>query len=720
VSSESSDSESKIIGGVELRWDTARGTLESVGVRSVALWLAPSLLDLLAPLREEIGTELFQLLVANSASKGAETDHRLMVTKYADTFEEGFLAWGRAVGVVGWGRFELPRMNVAEGTATVIIREPWELAMQEGLDEPWGCPFLRGKMIGIFRYALGANCWADERCYVENGEQVVELSLYPSTMTISAELERLRAELASSKARKLQETVEHRTEQYRRSEERLLATLASMNSLVLTLDHEGIVRSHHGHVDDGPLDPVGRPLQAVLPSDAAERVAAAALTVIEKGSATTVDYQVASHQALRHFSAALTPLRDASGRGGVTAVVRDVTAKRQAEAQRLQLEAQLRQAQKMEAIGQLTGGVAHDFNNLLTAIYGNLEMARAEELSPEVRESIEEALSAAKSAAALTHQLLAFSRRQPLRPRRIDPRKLVQGMEMLIRRTLGERYEVELILSAGQWSCEVDGPQLESAILNLAINARDAMPGGGKITIETSNARIDAEYGAKHDVDPGQYVLVAVSDSGSGMSPEVQQRAFDPFFTTKGIGRGSGLGLSMVYGFVRQSQGHVKIYSEVGTGTTLKIYLPRSTTDTADVHPWPVAGEDLQGCGETIVVVEDETPVRRVSVMLLERLGYTTVDFATAAEALEYLDGDGPVDVLFTDVVLSGEMNGPALAREAVQRRPNIAVLYTSGYTENAIVHHGRLDPGIQLLEKPFTKEALAREVRAALSTKRE
>ena len=695
--------------------------MESIGRRLVALWLDPSLLDVLAPLRDELGTELFQLLVANSASNGAEADYASMVTVFADTFEEGFLAWGRAVGVVGWGRFELPAMDVAAGTATVIVRDPWELAMQQGLEASWGCPFLRGKMIGIFRHALGSNCWADERCFVENGEPVVELSLYPSTMTISAELERLRAEVATTGAKRLQETVEHRTEQHRRSEERLLATLASMNSLVLTVDHEGVVRSHHGHVEGAPEDAVGESLQAAFPGHAAELVQAATAAVIEHGTPQTVDYSLEADGSRRHYSASITPLRAASGvRVGGTLVVHDVTAQHRAELQRVQLEAQLRQAQKMEAIGQLTGGVAHDFNNLLTAIYGNLEMACTDELSDEVRESVEEALAAAKSAAALTHQLLAFSRRQPLRPRRIDPRKLVQGMEVLIRRTLGERYEVELILSAGQWSCEVDAAQLESALLNLAINARDAMPAGGKITIETSNARIDAEYGAEHDVDPGQYVLVAVSDSGMGMSAEVQQRAFDPFFTTKGIGRGSGLGLSMVYGFVKQSRGHVKIYSEVGSGTTLKIYLPRSTTETAQVPPWPVLGDTMQGRGEVILVVEDETSVRRVSVRLLQRLGYRTVDFATAAEALHYLDGGDPVDVLFTDVVLSGEMNGPELAREAVARRPDLTVLYTSGYTENAIVHQGRLDPGIQLVEKPFTRESLGRQVHAALSTKRE
>ncbi len=720
MSSGESNTESKVIDGVEILWDTSRGTMESIGRRLVALWLDPSLLSVLKPLRDELGTELFQLLVADSASHGAEADYESMVTVFADTFEEGFLAWGKAVGVVGWGRFELPFMDTEAGKATVIIRDPWELAMQERVEESWGCPVLRGKMIGIFRYALGVNCWADERCYVENGESVVELSLYQSTMTIATELKRLRAEVATSKARKLQETVEHRTELHQRSEERLRATLASMNSLVFTLDREGVVQSHHGPTETGS-DPQGRTFRDLLPADAAERMERARQIVMAESTPQTVDYVIEADGTRRCFSASVTPLRNASDDGpiGVTAVVHDVTSQRQAEEKRTQLEAQLRQAQKMEAIGQLTGGVAHDFNNLLTAIYGNLEMALTESPSDSIRECIDNTLGAAKSAAALTHQLLAFSRRQPLRPRRVDPRTLVKGMEMLIRRTLGERYEVELIVSAGQWSCEVDSSQLESALLNLAINARDSMPDGGKITIETSNARIDAEYGEKHDVERGQYVLLAVSDSGTGMSPEVQQRAFDPFFTTKGLGRGSGLGLSMVYGFVKQSRGHVKIYSEAGTGTTIKLYLPRSTKETATAPPWATGVETQQGEGAMILVVEDDAPVRRVSVRFLQSLGYETMDCATAEEALLHLEADAPIDLLFTDVVLSGEMNGPELARRATTRRPGIAVLYTSGYTENAIVHQGRLDPGVQLVEKPFTRAPLAQQVHAALAAKR-
>ncbi|MCA9618894.1 MAG: response regulator, partial [Myxococcales bacterium] len=374
--------------------------------------------------------------------------------------------------------------------------------------------------------------------------------------------------------------------------------------------------------------------------------------------------------------------------------------------------------QKMEAIGQLVGGVAHDFNNLLTVIKGNLELAMTEDQPSMAMDRLREAMSAADDAAALTHQLLAFSRKQPLRPHQVDPRALVVEMEALLRRTLGERYELEIVGSAGQWTCEVDGAQLKSAVLNLAINARDAMPNGGKITIETANIRIGREYAEEHeDLVPGAYVLIAVSDTGAGMSEEVQKRAFEPFFTTKGVGRGSGLGLSMVYGFIKQSRGHVKIYSEQFVGTTVKLYLPRSTSETAAGSPIPKASETTpRGDGHIVLVVEDDASVRRVTVRILASLGYVTHDYADAAEALVMLRGESHVDLLLTDVVLAGEMNGVELVAEARRLRPGLPVLYVSGYTENAILHHGRLDAGVELLEKPFTKKELGQRVHAVLT----
>jgi signal transduction histidine kinase/DNA-binding response OmpR family regulator len=391
-------------------------------------------------------------------------------------------------------------------------------------------------------------------------------------------------------------------------------------------------------------------------------------------------------------------------------------------AARRDVEEELRQAQKMEAIGQLTGGVAHDFNNLLQVIIGGLERLRrrgaAGTLSPEqAARTSDAAMRAAERAAALTQRLLAFSRRQPLEPKPTDVNRLVAGMSDLLHRTLGESIVIETVLAAGLWRTLIDANQLESALLNLAVNSRDAMPGGGKLTIETANAWIDQGYANIHlEVAPGQYVLVAVSDTGSGMSREVLGRAFEPFFTTKGIGQGTGLGLSQVYGFVKQSGGHVKLYSEPGHGTTVKLYLPRLDGEAA-AEP-PVADPEPVAAGsrsELILLVEDDPDVRAHSLDMLRELGYRVLVAGDGASALAQLAAAGAVDLLFTDVGLPGGMNGKQLADEARRLRPGLRVLFTTGYARNAIVHHGRLDPGVELLAKPFTFAALADKLRQVL-----
>ncbi len=715
--------ESKTIGGVEILWDTQRGKMASVGRDLVGLWLDPSLLNTLIPLREEIGTELFQLLVAHSSSIGAKADYDKMVSVLADNFEEGFLAWGKAVGGVGWGRFELHSIDRSTGTAKVVVRSPWELVMQQRLEDPWGCPFLRGKLIGIFRYALGVNCWADERAWVEDGEPVVEFSLYQSSLTIESETERLRRQLANDHALELQAEVDLRTEQLRSSQERLRATLSSLDSWVITLDVEGRIQAEH-RPDGSSFPPaeIGMRIVDVLPPEAGASMDAAMRRVAVDQASHVLELVLPRESGQLHYRVVVSPLRDAERwPSGVTVVVHDVTRQRESERVRANLEAQLQQSQKMEAIGQLTGGVAHDFNNLLTIIAGNLELAAVGKMSDDARERLRDAMGAVGSAATLVRQLLAFARKQPLRPHRLDARTLVAEMESLLRRTLGERIDLEFIGSAGQWTCEVDRDQLKSAILNLVINARDAMPDGGKITVETGNMRISPEYADEHDdIDPGQYVLVAVSDTGVGMPDDIKRKAFEPFFTTKRRGHGSGLGLSMVYGFVRQSRGHVKIYSEPGAGTTVKLYLPRALSGTeARESAEPVKTVAPPREGAAVLVVEDEALVRRVSVRFLRALGYRTFDCSDATDALDILRSDARIDVLLTDVVLPGPLNGPRLAAEAQALRPDLAVLYTSGYTENAIVHHGQLDPGVRLLEKPFTQETLARRLCAALSDRR-
>jgi PAS domain S-box-containing protein len=380
----------------------------------------------------------------------------------------------------------------------------------------------------------------------------------------------------------------------------------------------------------------------------------------------------------------------------------------------------LRQAQKMEAVGQLTGGVAHDFNNLLQIIVGNLETL-SRNLPREMgrlRRAAAQAMTGAKRAAALTQRLLAFARRQPLDPKPIDPNVLVRGMSELFHRTLGEVIHVEIVLGGGIWKTEADPNELESALLNLAVNARDAMPDGGKLTIETSNAHLDEAYAAKHaEVIAGQYIVISVSDTGTGMSEETITRVFEPFFTTKSEGKGTGLGLSQVYGFVKQSQGHIKLYSEVGIGTTAKIYLPRLARDLADEKederpPVPEAAP-----GEIILVVEDDPDVRAYSVETLRELGYHVLEAKDGPSALNALQNQR-VDLIFTDVVLPGGMTGADVVAGARAIQPGVRALFTTGYARNAIVHHGRLDRGVQLIGKPFSYEELAARVRDVLDRK--
>jgi signal transduction histidine kinase/ActR/RegA family two-component response regulator len=391
-------------------------------------------------------------------------------------------------------------------------------------------------------------------------------------------------------------------------------------------------------------------------------------------------------------------------------------------------EETLRQAQKMEAVGQLTGGISHDFNNLLTIIIGNLDnlkrqLARvapgqsAAELAAKFHSHVDMAMQAARNAAKLTQRLLAFARRQPLEPKRLDCNRLISGMSELLHRTLGETINLEIVLGGGLWPTFADANQLESAILNLAVNARHAMPEGGRLTIETANSYLDEAYASRFgDLEPGQYVQVSVADSGVGIPPEILDRVFEPFFTTKSVEAGSGLGLAMVHGFVKQSGGHVRIYSEVGHGTAVKIYLPRLTAaNEAAASP---AGELMvvstvarAGAGETILVVEDNDGVRAYAKSAIEELGYIVIEAGTAEEALRSVEDGARVDLLFTDVVLPGGFSGRQLSDKVLKLRPSLPVLFTTGYTRNAIVHHGRLDPGVQLLSKPYTQQDLARKI---------
>ena len=406
--------------------------------------------------------------------------------------------------------------------------------------------------------------------------------------------------------------------------------------------------------------------------------------------------------------------------GGFThAVGRDITDEREAAEAMRRSELALQQAQKMDTIGKLTGGVAHDFNNLLQVISGNLQMlATVPFAHPRAAQWVENAIGGVNRGAKLASSLLAFGRRQALEPRVLKIGKLIMGMEDMLRHALGEPIDIETIVSGGLWNTLVDPTQVETALLNLAINARDAMDGPGRLTIEVGNAYLDEPYCRNHaEVTPGQYVILSVTDTGCGMTPDVLAHAFDPFFSTKPEGKGTGLGLSMVYGFVKQSGGHIKIYSEVGQGTTVRVYLPRSMDEEARQETVLLA--EAAGGSETILVAEDDEEVRTIVVEMLNGLGYRVLKANDAAAALSILESGIAVDLLFTDVVMPGPLRSADLARKAAELLPNLAVLFTSGYTENSIVHGGRLDPGVELLGKPYSRDSLARKIRQVLASRK-
>jgi signal transduction histidine kinase len=390
---------------------------------------------------------------------------------------------------------------------------------------------------------------------------------------------------------------------------------------------------------------------------------------------------------------------------------------------RQKAEAQINQLQKMEALGQLTGGIAHDFNNLLTVILGNADNLRRRLPADdrELQALVDAMIRNGERGATLTHRLLAFSRRQPLEPKPLDPNLLVAGMSDLLQRTLGERIAIATVLAGDAWWISADANQLENALLNLAVNARDAMPDGGKLTIETANAVIDAAYAARHDeVDPGQYTVVAVSDTGMGMARQTIEKVFEPFFTTKEVGRGTGLGLSQVYGFVKQSGGHVKLYSELGRGTTVKLYLPRALgeAESEAVAPHEAgrqAANETGGPPATILLVEDDADVRIYTADVLRELGYRVLEAEDGASALRLLARHPEIRLLFTDLGLPGALDGRLLADQARLHDPTLPVLFTTGYTRNAVVHHGRLDAEVELIVKPFTYDELAARLKKIL-----
>jgi len=508
-------------------------------------------------------------------------------------------------------------------------------------------------------------------------------------------------------------------EALRRSDQLKSTILASALDSIITIDAQGSVLDFNPAAERvfgfSRAETLGRNVaDLIIPERYREQHRAGLKRLAETGEGRVIGERIqmtALHADGSEFPVEISVAPTYQGdRASFTAFIRD-------NSQQKVAEERLRQSQKMEAVGQLTGGIAHDFNNLLAVVLGNLDLV-LEHLSDrdERHDLVSRAIKAAERGATLTQRLLAFSRKQPLHPKTIQLNSLVVGMDELLRRSLGEHIEIELVTAAGLWFCEVDTSQMEIALLNLAINARDAMTEGGKLTIETANARLDDDYAAEQaDLPPGQYVMLAVTDTGCGMSPDVRTQIFEPFFTTKQVGQGSGLGLSMVYGFVKQSGGHISVYSELSEGSTFKIYLPRAQSDGAAEGAEAPAAQTPSTRRETILVVEDNADVRELIVTLLGRSGYSVLGAADGAAALGLLETAGSVDLLLTDAVLPGGLSGRNLAAEVRRRSPKTRVLFMSGYTENAIVHHGRLDDDVLLLQKPFRESDLKRKVRQAL-----
>jgi PAS domain S-box-containing protein len=456
------------------------------------------------------------------------------------------------------------------------------------------------------------------------------------------------------------------------------------------------------------------------PEDVEARAPWKALEIAEReGRFTTEAWRRRKDGSRFWASVVLDAIRDDAGRLiGFAKVTRDLTERKEAQLQLERSQQALFQAQKMEAVGQLTGGIAHDFNNLLTGITGSLELMKsrlAQGRLNDIDRYITAAQGAASRAASLTHRLLAFSRQQTLEPKAVDANRLVAGMEDLVRRSVGPSVEIETVLSAGLWACFCDPNQLENAILNLCINARDAMPEGGRVTIETANTWVDQVGSIERDMPQGQYVAVCVTDTGTGMPPEIAARAFDPFFTTKPAGKGTGLGLSMIYGFAKQSGGQARIYSEVGQGTTVKIYLPRHRGKPSEIAEDQAPERVPRAHGETVLVVDDEPTVRMLIADTLSELGYECIEAAEAASGQKVLQSDVKLDLLITDVGLPGGMNGKQLADAAREHRPDLKVLFITGYAENAAISNGHLDPGMHVLSKPFPMDKLAARIKAII-----
>ncbi|GJE73958.1 hybrid sensor histidine kinase/response regulator [Methylorubrum suomiense] len=595
-----------------------------------------------------------------------------------------------------------------ERQAGVNLRGKWVTEFAPDLERFWFETYGRvawtGEPANFENYANTFERWFDVRAIRVGDPAERQIAIFFNDVTAR--------KCAEERLHRLNETLEQQIQE--RTLE--LNTLWDTSpDLLLVLDFKGVFRRVNPAwtkmLGYRPDELVGRHVnEFVVAADHAETVEATILAA-EGGQPRIVNRYRHKDGSLRWISWVAAPA------GEVTyAIGRDITAERAQTEVLAQTEAALRQSQKMEAVGQLTGGLAHDFNNLLAGISGSLELMQARMSQGRLHDMdryMSVAQGAAKRAAALTHRLLAFSRRQTLTPKPTNVNGLIAGMEDLIRRTIGPEIALEMVGAAGLWPALIDPGQLENALLNLCINARDAMPEGGRITIETANKWLDRPAAVAHDIPEGQYLSLCVTDTGTGMSPAVVARVFEPFFTTKPIGQGTGLGLSMIHGFAKQSGGQVRIYSELGQGTTVCLYMPRHDGEADTDETAPTLGETARARqGETVLIVDDEPSVRMLVTEVLEDLGYTAIEAADSVAGLKLLQSDMRIDLLVTDVGLPGGMNGRQMADAGRQRRADLKVLFITGYAENSVIGNGHLEPGMAVLTKPFAMEALASRIK--------
>ena len=595
----------------------------------------------------------------------------------------------------------------------VNLRGKWVTEFAPDLERFWFETYGRvawtGEPANFENYANTFERWFDVRAIRVGDPAERQIAIFFNDVTAR--------KAAEESLRRLNDTLEQQVQERTRELNSLWDTSPD---LLLVIDFDGVFRRVNPAwtkmLGYRPDELVGRHVnQFVVAADHAETIEATLLAA-EGGQPRIVNRYRHKDGSLRWISWVAAPA------GEVTyATGRDITAER-AQAEALaQTEEALRQSQKMEAVGQLTGGLAHDFNNLLAGISGSLELMQtrmSQGRLGDMERYMSVAQGAAKRAAALTHRLLAFSRRQTLTPKPTDVNGLIAGMEELIRRTIGPEIALEVVGAAGLWPALIDPGQLENALLNLCINARDAMPEGGRITIETANKWLDRPAAVAHDIPEGQYLSLCVTDTGTGMSPEVVARVFEPFFTTKPIGQGTGLGLSMLHGFAKQSGGQVRIYSELGQGTTVCLYMPRHDGEAAGDDAVAALTEAVRaGQGETVLIVDDEPSVRMLVTEVLEDLGYTAIEAADSAAGLKVLQSDVRIDLLVTDVGLPGGMNGRQMADAARVSRPDLKVLFITGYAENSVIGNGHLAPGMQVLAKPFAMEALAARIKELIGS---